>query len=132
MLLGKSSLYGTGFSCTRVRQPVWLFHPWPKTEWMNKNPRVCVEFDEITNPFQWSSVIVDGHYLELTEPQYSQERAHARELLSNRYRWWQTATAERQLRSGDALMHPIFFRVLIDSMTGLQAVDEPVYGGLTA
>ena len=92
-----------------------------KTEWMRANPKVCLEVDEITNQTQWISVIANGHYQELPEPQYTAEREHARRLLGKRYQWWQSAFAERQLRLGDDLITPLIFRILIDSVTGLRA-----------
>jgi len=93
-----------------------------KIEWMRANPKVCVEVDEITGQSQWTSVVVTGRYQELPEPQYTAERDHARKLLEKRYRWWQNALGERQLRAGDSLIESLFFRIQIDSMTGLRAV----------
>jgi hypothetical protein len=95
-----------------------------KTEWMRANPKGCLEVDEITNQSQWMSVIASGRYQELPEPQYTAEREHARSLLGKRYRWWQNALGERQLRLGDDLITPLFFRIHIDSMTGLRAIGE--------
>jgi len=54
-----------------------------KTEWMRANPKVCLEVDEVTNQSQWTSVIANGRYQELPEPQYTAEREHARRLLGN-------------------------------------------------
>ncbi len=95
-----------------------------KIEWMRANPKVCVEVDEVQNQSQWMSVIANGSYQELPEPQYTDEREHARKLLEKHYHWWQPALGERQLRMGDELIDPLFFRIQIDSMTGLHAVDE--------
>ena len=95
-----------------------------KTEWMRANPRVCLEVDEIKDQSEWISVIANGRYEELPEPQYTAEREHARKLLGKHYRWWQNALGERQLRLGDELITPLFFRILIDSMTGLRATGE--------
>jgi uncharacterized protein len=92
-----------------------------KIEWMRANPRVCLQVDEIQSYEQWVSVVVNGQYQELREPQYSEERGHAKKLLEKRHRWWQVAMAERQLTSGDHLIDPLFFRVQIDSITGLRA-----------
>jgi len=100
-----------------------------KTEWMRSNPKVCLEVDEIANQSQWMSVIANGRYQELPEPQFTTEREHARMLLGKRYRWWQNALAERQLRFGDHAIAPLFFRILIDSMTGLRASDESAGSG---
>ncbi len=63
-------------------------------------------------------------YQELPEPQFTDERKHAEKLLGKRYRWWQNALGERQLRLGDDLITPLFFRICVDSMTGLRAVSE--------
>lgn len=95
-----------------------------KIEWMRANPKVCVEVDEITSESRWASVIANGRFEELPEPKFAEERAQARRLLENRYRWWQTAFAERQARAGDKLLEPLFFRIRIDSMTGLRADPE--------
>jgi len=92
-----------------------------KIEWMRANPKVCVQVDEIQNNEQWTSVIVNGRYEELPEPQYTDERNRAKKLLAQRHRWWQAAMAERQMTAGGHLIDPLFFRVRIDSMTGLRA-----------
>jgi len=95
-----------------------------KTEWMHLNPKVCLEVDEIVNQSQWVSVLVTGRYQELTEPRYTDEREHARSLLETRHQWWLNALGERQLRLGDHSIAPLFFRIHIDSMTGVRAIDE--------
>jgi len=92
-----------------------------KIEWMRANPKVCLQVDEIQNQEKWVSVVVNGQYQELREPQFSEEREHAKKLLEQRHRWWQAAMAERQMTEGDHLIAPLFFRVRIDSMTGLRA-----------
>jgi uncharacterized protein len=95
-----------------------------KIEWMRANPKVCIQIDEIANQSQWVSVIVNGRYEELPELQYSAEREHARQLLEKQSRWWLNTFAERLLKLGDKLIEPLFFRIYIDSMTGLRATDE--------
>lgn len=92
-----------------------------KIEWMRANSKVCLQFDEIQSNEHWNSVIVSGQYQELPEPQYTDERNHAKKLLEKRHRWWQAAMAERQMTAGEHLIDPLFFRVRIDSMTGLRA-----------
>ncbi|MGB8830523.1 MAG: pyridoxamine 5'-phosphate oxidase family protein, partial [Candidatus Sulfotelmatobacter sp.] len=59
-----------------------------KIEWMRANPKVCVEVDEIAKQAEWMSVVVNGSYQELPEPQYAEERARARKLLEKRTMWW--------------------------------------------
>jgi nitroimidazol reductase NimA-like FMN-containing flavoprotein (pyridoxamine 5'-phosphate oxidase superfamily) len=102
-----------------------------KNEWMRANPKVCLEVDEIANQSGWMSVIASGRYQELPEPQYTAEREHARMLLEKRSKWWQNALGERQLRLGDHAIAPLFFRIHVDSITGLRAIDgsdEPSKG----
>jgi nitroimidazol reductase NimA-like FMN-containing flavoprotein (pyridoxamine 5'-phosphate oxidase superfamily) len=91
---------------------------------MRANPKVCVQVDEIVSEAQWASVIVNGRYQELPEPEYADEHAHARQLLEQRHRWWLNAMAERLMKSSDPLIEPLFFRIHIDSMTGLCAVPD--------
>ena len=100
-----------------------------KIEWMRANPKVCLEVDQIANQSQWMSVIATGSYQELPEPQLSAERDHARRLLGKRYRWWQSALAERQLRLGGDSIIPLFFRIHVDAMTGLRAIAESAESG---
>jgi uncharacterized protein len=84
-----------------------------------------VQVDEIVSDSHWASVIASGRYQELPEPKYSDEKAHARELLGKHYQWWLNAIAERREKSANDLsIEPIFFRVEIDSLTGLQAIPE--------
>jgi uncharacterized protein len=101
-----------------------------KIVWMRANPKVCIQIDEIKDQSQWSSVIVNGRYEELPEPQHAGERKHARQLLEKRSQWWLNTFAERQLRLGDKLIEPLFFRIHIDSMTGLCATEK--IGGISA
>ena len=96
-----------------------------KIEWMRTNPKVCVEIDEITNHFQWTSVVLYGRYRELPDlPQYAEERDHARKLLETRSLWWQTAFTSRRLKSSDDLIPPLFYCIEIDSMTGYRAAAD--------
>ena len=56
-----------------------------KIQWMRTNPRVCVEFDEIVDRFNWTTVVVKGRYEELTKSaahQAARKRAYA--LFENR------------------------------------------------
>jgi nitroimidazol reductase NimA-like FMN-containing flavoprotein (pyridoxamine 5'-phosphate oxidase superfamily) len=95
-----------------------------KANWMRGNPKVCIEVDEIASQSHWISVIATGHYQELSEPEYTAEREHARSLLGRSHQWWLNALAERQLRLGHDAETPLFFRIHTDSITGLRAVGE--------
>ena len=95
-----------------------------KIEWMRANPKVCVEIEEVGKDSQWVSVIANGTYQELPEPQFATERAHARKLLEKRHRWWLNALAERRVQSSDESIEPLFFRIHVESVTGLRALSE--------
>jgi nitroimidazol reductase NimA-like FMN-containing flavoprotein (pyridoxamine 5'-phosphate oxidase superfamily) len=91
---------------------------------MRANPKVCVEVDEIVKQAEWASVVVDGSYEELPEPQHAEERARARKLLEKRGLWWHNALGERQLKSDSELIETTFFRIRAESVTGLRSVLE--------
>jgi len=50
-----------------------------KIEWMRQNPKICLQVDEMASPSNWISVVINGTYLELPEPQYTVEKEGARE-----------------------------------------------------
>ncbi len=95
-----------------------------KIKWMRINPKVCMQVDEIASQSRWESVVVNGTYEELPEPQYAAERTHARTLLQKQYRWWLNALAERQAKTDEAMIEPLFFRIHTSSITGLRAEDD--------
>jgi uncharacterized protein len=95
-----------------------------KIEWMRQNPKICVQADEIGNRSNWTSVVVNGSYLELQEPQYTAEKEHARERLAEFSEWWRNPMAERRENTSDLEIEPVFFRVDIVSMSGLRGVPE--------
>jgi hypothetical protein len=97
-----------------------------KIKWRRANPKVCIEIHEITNRSQWVSVIAYGLYQELPEPQFEAERAHARKLLERYSRSWLTSLAERRARTRDDFIAPLFFRVHVDSVSGLCGRSEGV------
>ncbi len=98
-----------------------------KVKWMRANPKVCVQIDQIQSESEWASVVVNGDYEELPEPQYAAERQHASSLLAKRYQWWLNALGERQLRMGDKAIDPLFFRIRVHSTSGLRAADEKAH-----
>ena len=95
-----------------------------KIEWMRQNPKVCLQADEIGSRSNWSSVIVTGTYLELSEMQYPAQREHAMEQLAQYSEWWKTPLAERREKISDLAIETVFFRIDITSMTGLGAIAE--------
>jgi len=95
-----------------------------KIEWMRTNPKVCVQVDESKGKSDWVSVIANGEYEELPEPKFAEERAHARSLLQKRHHWWLNALAERRIQMRDQEIKPIFFRIQIQSLSGLRGLAE--------
>ena len=95
-----------------------------KIKWMRSNPKVCVQVDEIRSQSDWASVIANGEYQELPEPQFEHERAHARRLLQVRHQWWLNAMAERRIRLRDEEIRPLFFRIRINSLSGLRSAAD--------
>ena len=95
-----------------------------KIEWMRQNPKVCLQADEIGNRSNWTSVIVTGTYLELQEPQYTDQRQHAHNLLAQYSRYWQNPLAERREQTSDLSIELVYFRIDIASISGLRAMPE--------
>ena len=82
---------------------------------------MCLQADEIENTSSWGSVIVTGTYLELREPQYTIERQHSRKLLAKHNNWGLNAVTERREETEDIAIKNVFFRIDIETMSGLRA-----------
>lgn len=95
-----------------------------KIEWMRQNPKVCLQIDEIGSRSNWPSVVIDGTYLELREPQYISEKVRARELLAESAQWWAAPIAQRREHVDDVSIEMVFFRIDIASITGLRGIPE--------
>jgi nitroimidazol reductase NimA-like FMN-containing flavoprotein (pyridoxamine 5'-phosphate oxidase superfamily) len=126
-----------------------------KVEWLRANPLVCVELDEVENFDQWTSILLFGRYEELPEPpgtpEFDQEqrrehepwqamgppvsvssapgqqaRLRAHELLqAHRVPWWEPGSASGRHRNPDQPAPSIFYRVLVDRITGRRATPSP-------
>jgi nitroimidazol reductase NimA-like FMN-containing flavoprotein (pyridoxamine 5'-phosphate oxidase superfamily) len=95
-----------------------------KIDWMRQNPKVCLQIDEIGSRSNWTSVIVNGKYVELREPQFGNQREHAIERLGQYSEWWRTPLAQRRETTNDSSIQTVFFRVDIESISGLRAIPE--------
>ncbi len=95
-----------------------------KIESMRQNPKVCMQVDDIASPSNWMSVVVEGNYRELQEAQYSAEKERAKERLSRSSEWWVAPLAQRREHTSDILIEPVFFRIDIQSMSGLRGIPE--------
>ena len=93
-----------------------------KVEWMRANPLVCIEIDEVISAQQWTSIVVFGRYEELAdEPKYKSARDRAHSFLQKRAMWWEPAYISPESRDQAHSLTPIFYRILVNKMTGRRA-----------
>jgi nitroimidazol reductase NimA-like FMN-containing flavoprotein (pyridoxamine 5'-phosphate oxidase superfamily) len=86
---------------------------------MRKNDAVCILFDHIISKTEWRSVVVNGHYREITR---EEEKAAIVSMLSNEPTWWEPAYTKTITSGGEQRkLEPVFFRVDIENATGHQA-----------
>jgi len=96
-----------------------------KVAWMRENPRVCVQVDDITDRFHWSTVIVFGRYEELLHmPSDEAARQRAHELFKTVPEWWQPASSN--VTRPDARV-PVIYRIRTEKMSGRLA-ERPEHG----
>jgi nitroimidazol reductase NimA-like FMN-containing flavoprotein (pyridoxamine 5'-phosphate oxidase superfamily) len=94
-----------------------------KIQWMRTNPRVCVEFDQIADRFNWTTVVVRGRYEELTKsPAHQAARRRAYALFENRPDWWYPAAGK--MRSSE-IRTPVIYRIQIEALSGRRAARDP-------
>jgi uncharacterized protein len=90
-----------------------------KIQWMRTNPRVCVEVDHILDQFNWTTVVAEGRYEELTKaPAHETARKRAYSLFQNRPEWWFPAGAKTRLTLERV---PVIYRIEIESVSGREA-----------
>jgi len=94
-----------------------------KIEWMRENPLVCLESEEFNTDRQWASVVVLGHYEELSNTaEYAGLRGLAEHLFQSHPMWWEPAAVPLAARE----QRPrIVFRIRIGRMTGRRAEPDP-------
>lgn len=93
-----------------------------KIDWMRENPRVCLEMDDLTHEGQWLSVIVFGHYEELSQlPKHEGARDVAERLFQRHAAWWEPASVPLE---GHQRRLPIVYRIRIGRVTGRRALLE--------
>jgi nitroimidazol reductase NimA-like FMN-containing flavoprotein (pyridoxamine 5'-phosphate oxidase superfamily) len=98
-----------------------------KIQWMRTNPRVCVEVDDITDQFNWTTVVVEGRYEELTKtPAHEAARKRAYLLFQNRPDWWYPAGGKTQKHRTSPERAPIIYRIQIESVSGREAARNRV------
>jgi uncharacterized protein len=92
-----------------------------KIHWMRSNPLVCVEVDDVTDQFHWTTVVLFGRYEELDQDEHRNAAERAYELLRARQSWWQPAAAKTAVSER---YFPIVYRIQIDSMSGRRTRRE--------
>lgn len=93
-----------------------------KVAWMRDNPKVCVQADEFDKSNGWRSVVVYGRFEELPDRiGWKVEREKARTVLARDSEWWLPGGLKPVAKGGAA---PVFFRIVIDEMTGRQAKPD--------
>jgi nitroimidazol reductase NimA-like FMN-containing flavoprotein (pyridoxamine 5'-phosphate oxidase superfamily) len=108
------------FSFDRTENYIYAFSTiGQKIKWMRKNPRVCLEVEEITDKDHWTTVIAVGRYKEIGQgPSDDDARRRAEQLFHQRREWWlpgaaKTKTGERE--------HIVLYRIQVDQVTGRRA-----------
>ena len=89
-----------------------------KIQWMRRNPKVCVEVEDIADKNHWTTVLAFGRYEELDDSVDEAARNSAQELFSKRPEWWLPAAAKVGPREHHAM---VIYRIQIDRMTGRRA-----------
>jgi hypothetical protein len=98
-----------------------------KIQWMRTNPRVCVEVDDITDQFNWTTVVVEGRYEELTKaPAHEAARKRAYALFQSRPDWWYPAGGKTHKSRSSPDRAPVIYRIQIESVSGREAARNKV------
>ncbi len=92
--------------------------PGRKIDALRANPRACLQVDEIASSYHWRSVIVFGHYEEITD-----EAARGRVLVGLFDHLPELSPVESRLRPGAP--PAIVFRLRIEEITGLSELSPP-------
>lgn len=88
-----------------------------KIRWMRRNPRVCVQVEEIVSRKEWTTVLVFGRYQEIPRSgPGAAVRERAAELLGKQSEWWLPGGAS--LSSGEEHGVSVLYRIRIGRMTG--------------
>jgi uncharacterized protein len=90
-----------------------------KVACMRRNPRVCLEVEEIVDKNHWATVLVVGRYREIQRhAREADARRRAEELFRARHEWWLPATAKLGSKEHE---HAVIYRISIDRLTGRRA-----------
>jgi nitroimidazol reductase NimA-like FMN-containing flavoprotein (pyridoxamine 5'-phosphate oxidase superfamily) len=109
--------------------------PGRKVEWMQANPHVCLQVDDVGGMNGWRSVVVDGLFEELPKgpdldgsiagvermtASVDSDRKFAWSLLARHANWWEPGA----LKPGEAATvsgSHLFYQIRIEAISGRQA-----------
>lgn len=109
--------------------------PGRKVEWMQANPNVCLQVDDVGSPHGWRSVVVDGVFEDLPKgPDLDDsaaavermsapidvERKFAWSLLATHANWWEPGALKPGAAPTVSGSH-LFFQIRIEAISGRQA-----------
>jgi len=101
-----------------------------KVDWMRRNPKVCLEVDEISDKDHWTSVLVVGRYREIhRDPREAEARRRAEQLFQHRSEWWLPGAAKLDSKESE---HAVIYRISLDKVTGRRASRTGHASGLHA
>jgi nitroimidazol reductase NimA-like FMN-containing flavoprotein (pyridoxamine 5'-phosphate oxidase superfamily) len=90
-----------------------------KIQWMRKNTKVCVAFDDIKDAWHWQTVLVMGTYEELiNNSELSELRKHAYNLLRKNPLWWEPGFVKTVIDGHTRPLEGVYFRIHIVEKTG--------------
>jgi uncharacterized protein len=96
-----------------------------KIEWMRANPKVCLEVDDISDQFHWTTVVALGRYDELTHSTVHEAiKSRAQALFRKRPEWWLPGAAKTPTRPEGQV--PVIFRIRIEHLSGRRAARDRV------
>ena len=90
-----------------------------KTQYIDANPQVCLQVEEITNSMQWRSVMVIGRATELTN---NEEMQRAMKFITERNPALTPAISATQLDSMGRAVDIALYRITPELIDGRQTV----------
>ena len=98
--------------------------PGKKLDIMRRNPRVCVQIDQLKSKHSWKSVIVDTRFIDLSGEECREEKDQAWSLLAKRTDWWEPGALKPTGRIVDNPSHThMFFALEIIDLSGRKTDD---------
>ena len=95
---------------------------------LRTNPLACIVAQEVVSFQEWKSVIVSGRYEELPDNEdFFNVRTAAQRLLSEHAAWWEPGYVKTLHDGVERPMQSVWFRVLIDSISGHEAVPDAAF-----